>query len=277
MKSVFAHIPYEQNLQSEGYVVLPAFIPEDLCDLLISLHNQNGHYDARPFSITNWGDDVNLRNQVYKAIVSALLPYAEKYIPDYRPVMGVFTVKQPGDNSAMLLHQDWSLVDETINRSVSIWVALCDMDHRNGNLQVAPRSHLYCNYPRGMNFGVPFESIRTLMHEKYLLDVPLRKGDAVVFDHRLIHASPPNLSDRVRLAAVLALIPKQATLVHYYRNPNNEIELLELDDEAFRLMNYFDAPNKPPHQVVLRTFNLPHFTLSEADIHLKYKMNELVG
>ena len=249
MRRIFKDNILEDEISTNGYVVLKNAVDIGVCNDLFTFFSQSPTSDVRKFTISNWSNDLSYRQETYSAISQALTPVSEKYLSDYKPVMGVYTVKKPGVESDMLLHQDWSLVDESSFRSVSIWLALCDMNHINGNLQVAPQSHNYAGFPRGMNVPIPFEELRQKMMREYLIDLPLSAGDVIIFDHRLIHASPTNNGDMLRLAAVLAMIPSEADLIHYYYDPakKNELEVLKMNEEGFRLMNFFDSPNRPPH------------------------------
>ncbi len=268
MRTVFSNNELESGITEKGYVVVSKFLPTDKCSLLYDFFEQHPLADDRAFTISNWNDDATLRSATFKQISDTLLPYSDTLLLHYKPVMGVFTIKKPGAQSDMLLHQDWSLVDETQYRSVSVWVALCDMDSTNGNLQVAEGSHVYASTPRGINAPVPFEHIRQHMHEHCLTDLPLKKGDAIIFDHRLIHASPPNYSNNIRVAAVLALIPHEASLIHYYKplHIETEFELLQLDEAGFYLFDFFDGPNKPPHTKSLGTVPARFVQLKPEDL-----------
>jgi ectoine hydroxylase-related dioxygenase (phytanoyl-CoA dioxygenase family) len=249
MRSVFQQDRYEREITDNGYTIINGFALAVVCDELTNFYTENCVDATSLFTISNWSKDPKHRTAVYEKIVQQLLVLTQPYLLNYRPVMGVYTAKRPGAQSDMLLHQDWSLVDEARYRSVSVWVALCDMDTENGNLQVARYSHEYAGMPRGMHVPVPFEEIREEMQQKYMTDIPLKKGDAIVFDHRLIHASPPNRSNAIRLAAVLALIPGEAELWHYYYDltKRNELEVLKMDEEVFRQLNFFDLAQKPKH------------------------------
>ncbi len=253
MRKIFANKGLEEAISRKGYVILQEMVSDETCDNLAQFFTQNDIADQRAFTISNWNHNSDYRDMVFKKITETLMPFSLKFIDNYKPVMGVFTVKRPGTNSDMLLHQDWTLVDEVKFRSISLWVALCDMDYSNGNLQVVERSHIYAGYPRGMNTPVLFERIRGILHDRFLTDLPLKKGDAVVFDHRLIHASPENGSNQIRLAAVMAMIPDEAQLIHYYKPPsdNHRLEILKMDPDQFRQVDFFDMPNKPKHEMSL--------------------------
>jgi ectoine hydroxylase-related dioxygenase (phytanoyl-CoA dioxygenase family) len=249
MYPIFKNKELEEAITQKGYVVAAQLIPDTTCNDLIHFFNEQGVVDNRAFTISNWNNNLPYREAVFNKICALVEPFSKTILNDYKPVLGVFTAKQPMAESQMLLHQDWSLVDETKYRSVSIWVALCDMDKVNGNLQVAEYSHIYADQPRGMNMPIPFEALRQEMHNRHLTDLPLKKGDAIIFEHRLVHASPANHSAAIRLAAVLALIPSEAPLIHFYKDPDNEreIEVLEMSEADFRQIDFFDVPNKPKH------------------------------
>jgi ectoine hydroxylase-related dioxygenase (phytanoyl-CoA dioxygenase family) len=270
MRRIFYGDDAENEITRNGFVVLKNFMPIDVCDGLNDFFVALGDTDPKAFSISNWHNDPAYRTSIYEKIAQAILPYSKEVLDNYKSVMGVFTAKRPGGNSDMLLHQDWSLVDETKFRSVSIWLALCDMDRSNGNLQVAPNSHIYAAAPRGINVPVPFENIRDHMLQNALTDIPIRKGDAIIFEHRLIHASPENQSEKLRLAAVLALIPEEADMLHYYKSPENEgeLEILKLDPEAFFLLDFFDMANKPKHLSTVRKIPFSFRLLSIDDIEV---------
>ncbi|GIV34459.1 MAG: hypothetical protein KatS3mg031_1994 [Chitinophagales bacterium] len=268
MRRIFRNDVLESEISRKGYVIIRNMVEEQVCDDLYHFFDQHDTVDHRPFSITNWSNNAAYRSKTFQYIAEKLLPVSRQYLLNYRPVMGVFTAKRPSVKSDMLLHQDWSLVDESVFRSVSVWVALCDMNKRNGNLQVAEYSHLYAGLPRGMNIPVPFEDLRQEIQTHFLTDLPLAKGDAVVFDHRLIHASPENQTERIRLAAVLALIPYEADLIHYYKYVDNdhELEILKMDEGAFHLIDFFDMPNKPRHIEVLKTIPAEFGSITKEDI-----------
>ena len=249
MRRIFLDNKLESDISAHGYTVIKNFVPSAISDKLKAVYDQYGQDDARAFTISNWSTNEVYRREAYIAITDLLLPRSNEFLDNYRPAMAVYTAKRPGENSDMLLHQDWSLVDESKYRSLSVWVALCDMDTINGNLQVADKSHIYAGMPRGMNVHVPFEDIRGELQKRYMDDVPLSKGDAIIFDHRLIHCSPINQSDKIRLAAVMAMIPQESELIHYYYDPGkeNELEMLEMEQEDFLMLNFFDVSGKPKH------------------------------
>lgn len=253
MRTVFFDAALEAGFSQNGYAVVRGFLPASQCEALLDFNKKNFKSDARAFNITNWNADENYRLLIHNKVIETLLPRAQQLTDRFHPVLGVLSFKYPGAQSGLAMHQDWSLVDEKRHRSFSVWLALCDMDENNGTLQVAEGSHLYAGYPRGMNISYSFLHIQQELNAQ-LKSISLRQGDAIVFDHRLIHASPPNATEAVRTAAVMAMIPDEAEFIHYYlsQTKTDTFEILKMDEQKFYLTDFFDIPNKPRHLALLR-------------------------
>lgn len=267
MRSVLFNNFNERELREKGYTVIREFAGKEVCSSLLDASQNTMEAVERGFFISNWGANLAVREEIFLKITKALNQRLSETLIDYKPVMGVFTVKKPGPLSEMPLHQDWSLVDETHHRSVSVWLALCDMDEQNGNLRVAPYSHKYANCFRGTNIPNCFDAISAEIEKNHMINLPLNTGDAVVFDHRLIHSSPVNKSNKLRVAAVSALIPKEANLLHYFKVvQENKVQVLEMQETKFRLMSFSGGGNMPPHSRCTRTIDAKFKLLALRDV-----------
>jgi hypothetical protein len=66
--------------------------------------------------------------------------------------------------------------------------------------------------------------------------VPLQAGQAIIYDHSLVHATPPNLSGRTRVAANLVVVPQEAQLVHCFLDDSGPVprcEVFAVSEEFF--------------------------------------------
>lgn len=249
MRTVFCDKALENNLTHKGYAIIHQLLnPEELRELELFIEH-NPLNDSRLFTISNWNKDKEYSKKINNQIIKVLSPAANRYISNYRPVMGVLAFKQPGTNSALPMHQDWSLVDEEKYRSVSIWVAVTEMNEETGTIQIIKGSHKYANYPRGINTGYSFSNVQHYLEANHAENIYLKKGDAIIFDHRLIHGSAINNSNEIRIAAVLALIPSEAAFIHYYKSKGKEntYEILAMKEEEFFTLDFFDINNRPSH------------------------------
>ena len=106
----------------------------------------------------------------------------EEHLIDCKPVFANFMVKNPGDNSQLIPHQDWNFVDETKYDSVTVWCPLVAVNEVNGNLQVVPRSHRLNNLIRGRFFDAPFHHLfEEVVYDK-LISLPLKAGEAIILN-----------------------------------------------------------------------------------------------
>lgn len=88
----------------------------------------------------------------------------------------------------------------------SVWIALDDVTPENGCLRILPGSHLqgYLNHGEGIDDGKGFGS--RLREEdidpSQVIDVPAKRGTAIIFHDLLFHASHPNRSGNDRMALI---------------------------------------------------------------------------
>ena len=254
MRKIFINPKLQSDIERDGYIIIRDFLDANEVENLIAAQDRLSLAPKDAFHMSNWSKDTEKRTKIYQTIADTLHQKGEAYLHKYKPVLGCFAVKPPcGETSEMDVHQDWALVDESAYRSVSIWAALCDMDKSNGALEVWRGSHEIVTDPRGQNIPVPFEAVKDGIKRHCFTGLELKAGDAVIFEHRLVHGSPPNNTQKARRAAVLALIPEEASLVHYFRKPEggDTLELLELRNDLYIKFDFFNYAQKPEHTATL--------------------------
>jgi hypothetical protein len=70
----------------------------------------------------------------------------------------------------------------------------------------------------------------------YLKTLEMKAGETLFFDNRTFHASPPNTTNQIRLAAGVGITQKDANLIHYYLKPDgnkNTILKYNVDEDFF--------------------------------------------
>jgi ectoine hydroxylase-related dioxygenase (phytanoyl-CoA dioxygenase family) len=132
-------------------------------------------------------------------------------------------------------------VDERKFRSFNIWVPLVDLNRENGTIQILPESHKWLKTYRSANISSAFESVNDLLWGK-LIPLFMKKGEALIYDHRLLHASGENFTDELRLAAVFGIIPNDASMFYYHQKNEYTLEVFESNPEFFLMENIFDGP-----------------------------------
>lgn len=171
-------------------------------------------------------------------IKAAMSPIWERValplLVDHHVVINSFLTKYPGPESFLPLHQDPTVVDEHDFRSVTVWVALDEISERrnNGVLHVLPGSHRVGLEWRGTRTDPSYiVGLEDLWSHAVPIDV--EAGDVLIMDSRVLHGSPPNLSDKPRGAIAGVAAPRTAPLCHAVGVEGDRVEVWRVDEQFF--------------------------------------------
>lgn len=197
-------------------------------------------------SATQDCQDATLYQAIDRGIKKILLPIVEKHFINYQPLIGAFLIKRAGDDTYMNLHQDWNLTDESKYFSFNIWIPLQAIDDENGCLQFLPGSHKIIPTIRpNFSFDWAFRNVTSFI-KKRLVNLYPKKGQCVLINHAVIHASETNRRPTPRVAAFLTLIPKNAKILHYFCEDKENVEVYQLVPEEFYQIEYLKRPGNSP-------------------------------
>lgn len=135
----------------------------------------------------------------------ATAPLAD-HLSDSRPFFSAFIAKNANSNP-LPPHLDWTLLDEPTHQTFGCWIALEDIVGENGVLSVVPKSHLAVDFKRTPENPGHEWANQFIESGHSPVDLPVRAGEAVLFNHRLIHSSKPNTTKEVRVVASIGLAP----------------------------------------------------------------------
>lgn len=209
----------DANLLEEGYVVVP-FLGKKEVENLTSFFYQNHQTVKEGLSASSHSPEPFFRQRISDGIKDSFLPSINNYFFECTPLGGSYIVKGSGEKGTLNPHQDWNIVDENNFRSFNIWVPLVDVNESNGAVLVLPGSHAKSAFIRGINIPNKFEDIFPLVWDNMKI-LRMKAGEALIYDHRLIHASRPNNHPDPRIAVVYGIAPKQAPIRYYYRRENH--------------------------------------------------------
>ncbi|MCB0509813.1 MAG: phytanoyl-CoA dioxygenase family protein [Bacteroidetes bacterium] len=211
----------DEELAEKGYVVVPFLSAETVQDLKAFFYQEQPH-DIPGFYASAHSMDLDFRGRMNQKIKNSFESAIESYFQNCEALGGSFVVKTNKQKERLHPHQDWNIVDENKYRSFNIWVPLVDLNQQNGAIRVLEKSHLWGANFRGPN--IPDDRQEQL--EKIWEDMNtlhMKAGEALIYDHRLYHASYPNLTEEYRLACVFGIKPKDAQMYYYFGN-NGKIE-----------------------------------------------------
>lgn len=228
------------ELQKEGFVVLP-FLNEGEISELVSFFNQKITLDEGSFYATAHAKEVHFRNEMSHKIVEVIQEKVDSCFKNHQLLGASYIVKSKGLSQALQPHQDWNIVDESMHRSYNIWIPLVDLDEENGVILVMPKSHAWITNYRHSSIPCSFQQV----HEQIWANMQplfLKAGEALIYDHALLHASKPNISQSDRIACACGIIPINAEMKFYWNN-DGIIEEYESFKEFFLKENVFTGPH----------------------------------
>jgi hypothetical protein len=251
MRTVFKNKTLQKDFDSQGFVHVPVLDDAGI-KILLELFQENSIEYSQPFHTSHFSTEVGYKRRVNETIIDVVFHKLAMLLHDYRPIFGNLMIKHGMNDNFMPLHADWTYVDETKCRSIAAWIALTDTDEVNGCLGVIEGSHKISDKVRG-----PRIQQTSYIHDKdwvkkYGRLIPVKAGDAIIFDHALMHYSPPNKTNISRPALNLSIVPQEADVFHYcIPEGSNEIEVYRVDDSDFYL-NY-NNNQRPETQSLIST------------------------
>lgn len=240
-------------LDKDGFVVIPFLDTPEICRLIEIYRGIVYPKDHKGFHATMFHEDKNLKENIDNQIKSVFSKaFQNKFSKSYKVLYTNFMVKEPGTESAMKWHQDWTYVDESMYKSFAIWIPLLDLNEKNGAFTVAPKSHKMNNHVRGPGVEDSFINESWVKDHYSVKPLYLKAGEAVIWNHRLLHSSPANITETPRIAATAIIVPASCETIHYYRYKNEKFLRLYKTDTSFYTQN--DIRNLPHAPLIKRVF-----------------------
>lgn len=112
-------------------------------------------------------------------------------------------------------HQGTPLVIENDQLVSYIWMPTESVGKENGTFMAIPGSHKWAAIQRSSQHEYwPFNPFIEKLN-KLMVPIFVEKGDILIFDSALIHASLDNFTNHYRIAANATIVPKEAKFVQY--------------------------------------------------------------
>ncbi len=259
----------EDNLQiklaNNGFVIIDILGANDIVYLndLCNQYLQNTSTDFVSSShILHKADSDFINDELHKILFQTF----DKLFPELQLLGGTLATKVKG-KSNLEAHQDWTIVDEQKFNSYNLWIPLVDTNSNNGTLGLVVGSHKWNQNLRGFNIPNPYGK-----YTKQFLEIgfepTLKAGQAILYNHRLIHYSRPNASQQNRNVAIIGVKDKSADLQISFTLDNKTIDSYEMKEELFY---QFNPNNVLSHQPKIATNAINNTDLSWTSIHNQFK------
>ena len=277
MQQIFKDPEHQAHFDRNGWLVVP-LLEEAEVKRLYDFYQELPATDLPDYGFHVSLDKASMeyKEKVMTELKEVIGPRLEKYFTNYRVFTAAYVVKEHNPKGVVPPHQDWTFVDESKFQSMTVWTALVDTNMDNGCMGVINGSHKYWDYLRAS----PSPQCKTPISDHmftlfpYLQLKPMKAGEALIFDNRTIHASPPNTTEVPRLAAGIGVTQADAELYHHYLLPNKdqtEVERFKVSMDWFkhynngRLSDMYNNGERPSDTESVGTMPrvLPEFTADE--------------
>jgi hypothetical protein len=280
MKRVFRDSKMQESFEREGFVVVDFYTPEEVAEV------KKLYRDLHPKDEVGFFPSAYSKNKEYREITDIELQRIgqnkfDELLIDYQVINGCFIVKSPGQDSYLHVHQDMTLVDESEFTGMNIWTTTVDLTDENGVLYLLPGSHRFFPTYRGHTLPGFYDPIQEEIKD-YMTPYYLKAGQAIIFDQSIVHFSPPNTSEDVRIVSNVYFTHQDARFQICYHDKNdpsfkNKVELFEQDASFMTNYEQFgeNIYNRPRmgKSLGLVTYNFPQ--LSIEDLENKFKKPRL--
>jgi len=267
MLKVFRDDAHQQQFERDGYILLPFYNEAEIAELN-DLYHRLHPKDEKGFFPSTFSKDKNYRQVADEEIRRICDRSITQYCQDIKVMCGSFIVKSPGPESGMCVHQDMSLVDESRFTGINIWVPLIDLTVENGALFVIPGSHRFFPTYRGSSIPEFFSPVMDDMID-YLQPIKIKAGTAVFFDQSIIHFSPPNYSDKLRIVTNTYFTHKDAEFRTYFFDRDNHNGCVEAFAQDENFMTNFDQFGSNIHDrpKIGKSLGLVNYDFPKIDKH----------
>ncbi|HLP19108.1 MAG TPA: phytanoyl-CoA dioxygenase family protein [Chitinophagales bacterium] len=229
-KSIIKNAEKAEQLHEQGYAVVPYLNTDEIKELTDFFYSAHPVLPGGMYASSH-AADFELRKRMNEKIKAVCARALQITFQEVNALGSTFMTKSKGQSGTLHPHQDWNIVDERRFNSYNVWIPLVDVNEANGTISILPKSHTLLKNVRGLNIPSSFEKVNDAVW-KYLKPLTMRAGEALVYDHRLLHASGENNTDTPRLVIVYGIIPNGAEMRYYYGNGDN-IEVYDCSPDFF--------------------------------------------
>lgn len=153
---------------------------------------------------------------------------------------------KPQNSRALNVHQHVPLTEKPFATSVFCWCALEDCDETSGTLLLVPRSHHLLRFIRTLQTDEYFLDYRDEVTRRHAVAVPVKAGEAILFENSLLHGSVANVSGRARRAVLTIVMHEGAQHVLYQHDDNGDAVMLDNDFDEIQCQTMFPGGRQVP-------------------------------
>jgi hypothetical protein len=266
MFPVFKDKILQALFENDGYVKLKLFTPGQIERLRSYYENVRQEHEASLndhalYSSVETGNP-ELLIAVDKLLKETIMAQVEATFQNYQTLISNFLIKNTGENTELMPHQDLTFVNEPDQCSFNLWIPLQKTDRNSGQLRVLKGSHKITKVLRVVpEYPRPFLPYLDTIREMFT-DIETDIGECIVINHSVFHGSTTNLTGQPRVAIILGMCSAPADIYYHYMadGDNSNIEKYLMKPEDYY---YFNPDGRPAKAKQVDTISFEYEPVSE--------------
>jgi ectoine hydroxylase-related dioxygenase (phytanoyl-CoA dioxygenase family) len=229
---MFKNPDIQRAASQSGFAVIDANLNEEVEQLYAYISN-HFKFPTTDFYYSLMANTYEANKTIQQSLLKILDGFLKTNFTGHKILNASFLAKPANTKEEFLLHQDWCYTDEKSYDAYNIWIPLSDVTAENGAMFFLPGSHLWFdNFRSGSLHSSRITSGDLL--KPHLQTVPLKKGQAIVFNPAVFHGSHPNLSNENRLVVTSTVLPEEAPFLYFQKSETeNEVSVFDISADAF--------------------------------------------
>jgi len=230
MLPVFRDKKLQSQFEHEGFVKLKLFSPAQIeklrnyYDEVQSEHEASLQSPALYSSVETGNPELLIA--VDKLLKETIMDQVKATFQNYQTLISNFLIKDSGDETELMPHQDLTFVNEPEECSFNLWIPLQKTDRDSGQLRVFKGSHLISKTLRVVpDYPRPFLPYLDTIRELFT-DIETEIGECVVINHSVLHGSSINRTGKPRVAIIMGFCTEGAD-IHYHYMPDGDSSKIE--------------------------------------------------
>lgn len=224
MKPLLKDRCLQGNFERNGFVTARLFSTEQVSSLLALYQERIREDEVCGLYESSRHNSYQINRFINEAIRDHVNQASRDLFFPSRIYGGSFIVKSHVDSEVLPLHQDWSVIKEENYRTLFMWCPLMDVSPINGCLFVLPGSHRYFRSLRSGTYPSDRFILPPNLH-RHTLDVPLQRGEAILYSDVLFHGSHANNGWCDRIVVTARVMEQEADLVYFHKANDREVDV----------------------------------------------------
>lgn len=235
---IFKNAKHQTSFDEKGFVHFNLLTNEEVKKLQQLYSQIESEIDKSSTQKYSSAQDIDRHRaqEISDEILKLVEPILSDFIENYEALAAAFLVKPPHQtsNDAIPWHQALTLVDETQFEPAMAWIGLEEKKGANWLYYLVPGSHLFEDFIRtAPKYTLYFNQYKPFFNA-LAIKIPLKQGEILVFNNRLLNRSPENRAKIESKAIQVALKPKNAQWKYYFKDDfNNKVNVYNVDSDFY--------------------------------------------